>query len=468
MKGIKRTIRTFVLACAAVAGTALLSGCGFKEQAQPYKVNLEVWGVFDDSDAYTQLMAEYRKMNPYIGDISYRKFTPDTYKQDLLDALASGKGPDVFMIRNSWLPAFADKVAAAPDYISDERAYRNAFVDVVASDFFGQDGKIYGAPLSVDSLALYYNKDLLNAAGIVAPPATWEELVDDVQRLSRIDSFGNIVQSGIALGTARTADDRESINRSTDILTAMMMQKGVPFWNSLNNEVSLTNGGEGVLDFYTRFASVSSPMYTWNLDQHYSIDAFYETKTAMMINYSWQYNTIKRKNAKLNFAVAPLPHFAGGAPANYANYWSFVVAKNKVYGNEVQNAAQADKLRVHEAWQFLKYLTFPHPDQKLTLRNGLTGNTKDFSLALDPAKLYLEKTQKPAARRDLVEEQKKDVFLGPFADGNLNAKNWPQTDPEAIEGVLADMIRSVNLGQNTVYGALDVAQTRINRIMRGR
>ena len=37
---------------------------------------------------------------------------------------------------------------------------------MVATDFMGPDKKIYGAPLSVDSLALYYNKDIFTAAGI--------------------------------------------------------------------------------------------------------------------------------------------------------------------------------------------------------------------------------------------------------------------------------------------------------------
>ncbi len=231
------------LVFAASLGTVLLSGCGFKETSQPYKVNLEVWGIIDDSDAYTQLLGPYRQINPYVGDITYRKLSVDTYKQDLLDALAAGKGPDIFMIQNRWLPAFADKIVPAQDYITDERAFRETFVDVVGNDFIGADKKIYGVPLSVDSLALYYNKDMLAAAGITTPPTTWEELAKDAQLLSKVDNFGNITQSGVALGTAY------NVNRAADVLTAMMLQAGVPMWDAKQNRMDINNAsGQSTLD----------------------------------------------------------------------------------------------------------------------------------------------------------------------------------------------------------------------------
>lgn len=457
----RKIARILSFALAASLGTVLLSGCGFKETSQPYKVNLEIWGIIDDSDAYTRLLGPYRQLNPYVGDITYRKLSLDTYKQDLLDALAAGKGPDIFMIQNRWLPSFADKVVPAPDYITDERAFRETFADVVGNDFIGADKKIYSVPLSVDSLALYYNKDMLSAAGIANPPATWEELAGDAQLLTKVDAFGNIIQSGVALGTAY------NINRASDVLTAMMLQAGVQMWDGQRNESDVKSGSaQSVLDFYTRFANGRSAQYSWNLKSDYSLDAFASGKTAMMVNYSWQYAALQRKNAKLNFAVAPLPQVANGAPVNYANYWSFVVTKNKAYDASVQDVGLMNRLRTHEAWQFLKYLAFPHPNNTLSLRNGITGNAKDFTLPLDPALTYLQTTQKPAARRDLIEAQKRDTFLGPFAEGNLITRNWYQADPEAVEGILLDTINAVNLGQNTLFGALDLAQTRIERLNR--
>ena len=40
--------------------------------------------------------------------------------------------------------------------------------------------------LSVDSLGLYYNKDILGSDGIATPPKTWAEMAVDVQKIKKI------------------------------------------------------------------------------------------------------------------------------------------------------------------------------------------------------------------------------------------------------------------------------------------
>ena len=443
-------------------GALILSGCSFKDaEPENYQVELEVWGVFDDSDAYNALFNEYSKNNPFVKAIRYRKLSETTYKEDLLNALAAGKGPDIFMIRNSWRGAFEDKVSPAPDNLLTEKDYRDAFVDVAASDFIGADQKVYGMPLSVDSLSLYYNKDLFNAAGIANPPTTWEELVSILPRLNQIDQFGNINQSAVALGTAK------NINRSTDILTAMMLQLGSAIADpkaafDFNDEKA-----KKALEFYTQFANLGSAGYSWNPRLHYSIDSFYEGTLGMMVNYSWQYPVIKQKNAKLNIGIAPLPQFAGLPPQNVANYWGFSVSKNKPYVTPVGkedvpvDQEKLNYLRIHESWQLLKFMAYPLQNKTLTLQNGISGTTKDFPISFDPTETYLEKTKKPAARRDLIEKQKSDVVLAPFVTGNLIAKNWYQGNPEAVETVFAEMIESVNQGEKTPQDALSTAAQRI-------
>jgi multiple sugar transport system substrate-binding protein len=449
---------------------ALLSGCGAEEKAVPYKVNLEVWGVFDDSNVYSDVFSKYRDLNKsHVGEVSYRKMSEDTYQDDLIRAFAEGRGPDIFMIRNAWMPLFSNLIAPAPEYQTNEKEFGEAFVDVVVDDSF-IDGKIYAAPLSVDSLALYYNKDIFDAAGITSPPATWDDLMLDAKLLNVVDPYGNIVQSGVALGGAK------NINRSTDILLTLALQRGVEvkaekFGNSIPISDRLM---EEALDFYSQFAAVGSEYYSWNPRQHYSLDAFYEGTLAMMINYSWQTDTIRKKNAKLDFAVAPLPQTPGAKPSNFANYWTFVVAKNKQPPASSGNQAPlfpVDKynlLRTHESWQFLHYLTFPHASGSIALRNPLSPNVPPVVVPIpdDPAVAYLEKTGKPTARRDLVEKQKGDQRLSPFAYGNLVAKSWRPGDIEKAEGVLAEAIESVNRGENTPRGALGVAAGQVGLLRR--
>jgi hypothetical protein len=118
-------------------------------------------------------------------------------------------------------------------------------------------------------------------------------------------------------------------------------------------------------------------------------------------------------------------------------------------------------VRTHEAWQFLRFLTLKNSGT-ITLYNGVTKNSKDFPINFDPATDYLKRTQQPAARRDIIESQKSDSNLGPFAAGNLIAKHWYQVEPDAVDKIFTDMIESVNRGDVTLHEALSLAKNKIN------
>jgi len=108
------------------------------------------------------------------------------------------------------------------------------------------------------------------------------------------------------------------------------LSKGVAlFDNVVRSGDRDVSAGENALTFYTQFADNSSPMYSWNIDSHYSLDAFSEGWAAMMLNYSWNIATIQAKSPNLNFSIAPLPQLEGNQTVNYANYWAFAVSKNK-------------------------------------------------------------------------------------------------------------------------------------------
>ncbi len=469
---MKKLLATAVL-CAAV----ILSGLGCKDVRGTYRVSLSIWGTFDNSGSYDQLLSAYRSVNRNIGNLQYHKMDLESYKKDLLNGLAAGNGPDIFMIHNSWMPEFVDKIVPVPTDIMTEQDFRTTFVDVVAEDAL-IDGKIYGVPLSVDSLALYYNKDILNAAGITRPPQTWEEFDKAVRVLTIMDAFGNISQSGVALGTAYNVNGAINVNRAPDILTALMLQGGVQMSDRASGVITLGNtemqssgGGTpalAALRYYTSFASPSSPNYAWNKNQNYSIDMFFEGRAAMMINYSYHYDTIRAKNAKLNFAIADLPQrsiIADGSQKNFANYWLFVVAKNKKPVQDVDTRAipVTDEIRIHEAWQALRALSFPSKDGVL-LRNYFGKERLVYAVEYDLTERYLEESKRPAARRDLIDAQKTDVRLGAFARGNLIAHSWWRKNADAIDGVFYDMIDRVNTGQSNEAAALQMAQSRMSAL----
>ena len=476
MKIIKKIITSFF----SVALMLILSGCG-SSTATTYKIDLEIWGLFDDSVTYDSIIGEYKKINPYVGEIKYKKSSADTYKQDIIDAMASGQGPDIVLIGNNWLPAFENKLAPAPQYVFNNQEFSSNFVNVASTDFMSKD-RIFAVPLSVDSLALFYNRGIFNATGIATPPKTWTEFNTAVRATTIFNNTGAVVRSGVAMGTA------QNVNRATDVLNMLMMQSGVKLPSQSDPQARFNEGvfdaggaqarraGEDALSYYTNFArlvlppnNTPNPLACWGYDMHYSIDAFVEENAAMMINYSWQIDTIKKQNPKLNFAVAPVPQFNTNAPANFANYWGYAVSKNKMERTVASSGKQdyvpmssaKNDARIHEAWQFLKFLTIKN-NGSFRLMNALTKQAKDFSISIDPALEYAKRTNKPAARYDIIELQKADPYLAPFAVGNLIAKSWYNVSPEGVENVFGQAIDAVVKGDMSAGDALKLADQKIN------
>ena len=403
-----------------------------KEKAPP-PVTLEFWSVFDDSDIYAPLIASFQQQYPYI-TVNYRKKNIASYEQELLDALASGRGPDIFSVNNFWMPRYFEKLTPVPDNLIALSRFLEVFPDVARQDFVLNE-KIYALPLSIDTLALFYNKDLLNSAGVALLPKTWEEFNAATEKLTQKDEQGEISQAGAALGASR------NINRSTDILALLMIQSGsqmvsldkteATFADSINLNGENFRPGSRALSFYSNFASPSKKVYSWNSRQHYSLDAFSQGEVAMMISYSYQIPVLRAKAPHLDFGVAALPQISQkGATVSYANYWGQAVSKGS------QNSAAA--------WQFIAWLAQPE--------NSIQ---------------YLQATQKPASRRDLIDQQN-DPELSVFAKQVLTARSWWQTDSAVIEKIFADMIDRALSSPSLTDEIVKDAEVRVTELMRNK
>lgn len=397
------------------------------------RVAVEFWGVFDDRTAFDKVIRDFQSQNPNVA-VVYRQFSFEDYEREVVNALAAGTGPDIWLVHHTWLPKHIDKLMALPESIKGLeqplmtfRDFQNQFVEVAVEDLT-LNNQIYALPLYVDTLALYYNRDLFNSAGITAPPKDWDEFNSVVEQLTKTDASGNIVQSGAAIGTSG------NINRSTDILMSLMLQSGVRMTDidntsaTFSRTVNNTPVGEIALKYYTDFANPNVTTYTWDNSRHYSIDAFVEGGAAMMFNYSHQAEILNQRAARLNYAIAPMPQISPTDIRNYANYWAVAVSKNSLVSNE--------------AWRFVSYLIS---------REGVSS--------------YLAQTTRPSARRDIIELQKNDLRLGVFAIQALTAKSWYQIDNSAMESIFAEMIDDVNFGRLSVREALQNAEAEVNVLM---
>jgi multiple sugar transport system substrate-binding protein len=424
-----------------------------QEAMQP--ITLTYWRVFDDSDAFEEIINRYKAIHPNI-NIQYRKLRYEEYEYELLNALAEDRGPDIISIHNTWIRRYQNKLAPLPESITlvypvekgslkkeivpelrttrslTLRDLKDSFVDVVYGDVVLDDNQIYGLPLSVDTLALYFNRDLLNNAGITQAPKYWnKDFQQDVKKLTRQDSVQGIVQSGIAMGTSN------NIERFSDILSVLMMQNGATMmegrqvlFNTVPAATRSTNYNPGLeaLRFYIDFSNPGKEVYSWNDDLDNSINMFTSGKLAMMFGYSYHLPIIKAQAPKLNFSVAKLPQIEGSPlEVNYANYWVEAVSSKSKYKDA--------------AWSFIQFAT-----------------------EAEQAKLYLEKTNKPTALRSLVAEQREDNQISVFADQVLTSRSWYKgKDAEAAEKAIADMINAARENLDKLMDHLNTGASRVQQ-----
>jgi ABC-type glycerol-3-phosphate transport system substrate-binding protein len=89
------------------------AGTSKKVQQAMQPVALTYWGAWDNSDAFDQVIGNYKSIHPYVS-IQYRKFRYDEYEKALIEAFATDRGPDIFSIPNTWIKKYKEKGLLAP------------------------------------------------------------------------------------------------------------------------------------------------------------------------------------------------------------------------------------------------------------------------------------------------------------------------------------------------------------------
>lgn len=456
------------LTATLLLGAVLLStgiGCGGGGDASGSleDVELTFWSVFDNDDAYKEIIRAYETLHPNVA-INYKKLRSDEYANELIRALAEGEGPDIFSLHNDTVEEYKELLLPMPDATTvtfletqgairketvvvkrttptlSQKSLKSMFLDVVAEDVirdYQPDPKVeasqevFALPVSIDTLALFSNKELLNAAGIAAPAETWEDFQEQVTALTKTDSAGNLTQSGAALGTS------SNVERVTDILTVLMMQNGtdmtdergrVAFHTIPDDTPDGVFPGLDAVSFYTDFANPTKEVYTWNSDFPSSFEAFASGQTAYFFGYSYHIPLLRTASPKLNFAISKLPQIEGGREVNYANYWVNAVSKDTEYEDW--------------AWDFVQFMA----DE-------------------DNVRSYLAETRKPPALRALINNALDDEDVGTFAEQLLTSESWYHgNDVAAMEDAMKDLIDTILAGTDDPEGAIErtarvIAQT---------
>lgn len=301
-------------------------------------VVLEYWGLWEPEEVMQPLIDKYQKENKNVTIVytqrSFTQYEENVYTRVKQGSVQGSPAPDIFRMNNTWLPKFQQYLSPVPEAVYSEAQYSDSFYPTALQDFKGTDQKLYAVPLEIDGLALYYNKELLAAAGEDTPPTDWDEIIDLAKTLTVKDSSGKITQAGLAMGTSN------NVNHSADILSLLMLQNGAQINQNFNTEVDLTSDrAVSAMNFYVDFANEHQ---TWSADLPNDLEMFYSGKLAMMFAPSWRSFDILNANPRLEFATAPTPIIVG-EELYYSMYWGEAVSS--------KSANQA------EAWKFINWLS---------------------------------------------------------------------------------------------------------------
>ncbi len=170
------------------------------------KMTTIVWGdwmLSEDAfaDIYGAMVKNFDSAHDQIAVETYTQ-PYSAYLDQLLIASAAGNGPDVAHIKAEWLPQFLalGVVKDLYPYVSQEvlNDYSSSALEAATID-----GKLVGMPWFCNSYAIFYNKALLEQAGITELPTSMDELMEDAAKVASLgtDANGNKIY-GLALANS--------------------------------------------------------------------------------------------------------------------------------------------------------------------------------------------------------------------------------------------------------------------------
>jgi len=389
-----------VFIAAAIFGVLVFSGTiplGRDESAGQGTVVL--WGTLP-SALISGALETFNQTHPSFVT-NYVEKSPETFDRELLEALASGAGPDLLFLPDELAYGYADKIFPIPYESFPMSAFKNTFAG--AGEVFATEEGILALPLAVDPMVMYYNRSILDAEGVINPPASWEELADLAPILTKKDENGRLAKSAVALGQF------SNITHAKDILAGLFMQRGNPIVRQVEGAFvsELAGGGYNfapVLEFYTRFADPLQSVYSWNKSLPASVDSWSAENLAFYMGYASELPTLVSKNPNQNFLAAPFPQISGV---------NFKLTPAKVTGVAVSRFS----------------------------KNFNTAFIAASEMATGPFALDISAALRtPPARRDLLAGRPTDSFSPVFYSGALYARSWLDPSPLNTDAIFRNMV----------------------------
>jgi multiple sugar transport system substrate-binding protein len=307
-------------------------------------ISYAIWGDPAELKSQQAVVDAFHAANPKI-TVEVTVSDWDAYWDKVQTGLAGGAAVDVFAMDGPLFPDYQsrDVLLDLKPFIDRDGYDLTQLADQGVAVFTTADGGQYGLPRDLNTVVLYYNKAMFDAAGVAYPDDTWDwaKLVEVGKQLTKdADGDGTVDQWGLYTETTDMENYWSSLvwQAGGDIMNADKTQ-------TLLGTPEAAAGIQFLQDLIWKEKIMADPALFAETG-----DAFEQGKAAMEANGSWLVPT--HTAAGIQLGIAPLPKGPAG------RFTSVNPTGAVVYKNTKSPDA---------AWEFVKYLASP-PAQEMLMQ----------------------------------------------------------------------------------------------------
>ena len=305
-----------------------------------------IWGDVP-AEVFDSVLREVRTADPGFNSVTYKYFPPENFDTAFVNALADQTPPDLLFMSQERLVKHRVRLQPLSYETFPLRDFRTTYID--GAEVFALADGLYGMPVAVDPLVLFWNRDIFARGGLIVAPKTWEEVVaNTVPTLTVRDFSRNIQTAGIAMGEYR------NIKNAFPIISLLAIQGGSALvteargtyqvsLNQLPGEVTAAQPFTNAAAFFTNFSNTGNTLYSWNRALRLDRDMFLSEDLAMYFGFASEGRDLAAKNPNLSFDIAEVPQGeTASVRRTYGKFYAFTIPKASIN----KNGAYAVMLRL--------------------------------------------------------------------------------------------------------------------------
>jgi len=350
----------------------------------------------------------------------------DDFQRYIVNALSAGTAPDLFYMDIFWAESLirSGKVAPLDPYLAESTVLKGEHIIDSLLAAFTVDGRIYGIPKDFNTLAVFYNKDLFDYAGVEYPndDDTWDTFYEKMAAVAAIDP--DIYGLALAPGFER--------------MGALAYAAGFELFDADGYTNLFDPAFVETFEWYTNMAKTGAGVMPADISQGWGGGALATEQVAAALEGAWVIGALKEEAPNLQYGTALLPkHPKTGQRGNliYTVAWGM---------NE-------DSPHKDAAFKVLEIITSEEVQQWI-LERGLAIPSRE-TLADNP---YFQEEHAEAQANYTVFRGASDGNVQPFKFG-LYGGEWMDPVDQALQAVMSK--------QSTVEEALTEAQKRLDALM---